>query len=256
MTPGQRDATGGRNQLGRASRIVAAMAESGAADLGVREIAALTAMAPSTVHRLLRDLCDLGLVSVEAGARYGIGVEAHRLAGLVTAETWPVATARARLVRLHRSSGGIVVVTHYDPRRRQVTHARPVGGTVPAQLLMPAHRWLPARTGAAALAILAFRPEAETEEAVSSSGPSAGELRERLARIHGCGYAADDAAEVSVVAVPVPEPEGPPRSGIAVLRAPRPVDAAGPADLVPALQETAIAVARDLAGRGGLFRIT
>jgi DNA-binding IclR family transcriptional regulator len=251
-----------RNQLAKAFRILAVMAESGATDLGVREIASMAPMAPSTVHRLLGDLSELGVVSAEPGSRYTLGLEIRRLAGLASAESWPEAVARQRLARLHDKTRGMVVTTHYDSSRRQVTHSAAVGGPLPVRFLMPANRWLPDDVGAAALAIRAFQPGVDEEpqgagcEALSP-GPSA-VLSDQLEQIRADGYAISRGPTVYgavVVAAPIPGAGAAPRASLAVVRPVPEHDERDLPELVDALRATADAVAGDLAAHGGPVRL-
>jgi IclR family transcriptional regulator, acetate operon repressor len=160
----------GRQPLVRALKLMATMVDSADDQWGVRDLARLTGMAPSTVHRLLATLQELNFVTLDAvTGRYSLGIEYLRLA-LKTASTLTIAdAARPYLRSLSNSFDESAFLALYNARRHAMMFVAATESTHEVRYVVRLHTWMPIHVGASGLAILAFLPPAARAEALAAA---------------------------------------------------------------------------------------
>jgi IclR family acetate operon transcriptional repressor len=187
-----------RNPVTRAFRILGWMAgaEGDAWPLG--EIAAGVGMHPATVHRVLGQLVEDGLVRQAPGTgAYGLGLEFLRLAWLASGRESLRDVAEPELRALTADTGETSWLGLYEPSRRQMLFAASVESEQPIRQVRPVNEWRPVHGGASGRALLAFLPEAEREAVLAGpldavtehtiTDPDA--LRGQLDEVRERGYA-------------------------------------------------------------------
>jgi DNA-binding IclR family transcriptional regulator len=187
-----------RNPVTRAFQILGWMsgAEGDAWALG--EIAAGVAMHPATVHRVLGQLVEDGLVRQDpATGGYGLGLEFLRLAWQASGRASLRDVAEPHLRALTADTGETAWLGLYDPGRRQMLFAAAVESPQQIRHVRPVNEWLPVHGGASGRALLAFLPESERETVLAGelapvtentvTDPDA--LRRLLAEVRRRGYA-------------------------------------------------------------------
>jgi DNA-binding IclR family transcriptional regulator len=191
---------GARNPIGRAFAILSWMAGRTDGPWGVRELAKGVEMNPSTVHRLLGQLEEEGLVRQDdgGGSGYRLGTEFLRLAW-TAAGTHPLRTAALPHLRdLVEASGETATLGLYDPVRQQTCVVAVVESDEPFRYVSTLHEWRELHTGASGRAVMAFLPELERAEVVRRTRlapateytiTSAAELERVLASVRARGYA-------------------------------------------------------------------
>ncbi len=164
--------------------------------LGTRESARLLGISPSSAHRLLKTLADLGLLEQdETTGGFGPGLELYRLAAALLASSNLGQAARQPMQRLATKTGEAVFLCVRSGHSRMLLDA----ATGPRQLqylLYPGEE-VPLYVGSSGLAILAWLPEDEIECILggelrryspnSITEPEA--LRQALQTIRSQGYA-------------------------------------------------------------------
>jgi DNA-binding IclR family transcriptional regulator len=155
-----------RDPLSRGIQLLATMVDAGSEPYGVRQVAKMIAVSPSTAHRLLSDLEMLGMVAQLPDGRYQLGLEFHRLAWKSTARFPLREVAREVLEALTRDTGESSFLAVYDRQRRQMMFAVSVESANPLRYVVELNTWLPVHAGASGLAILASLPETEWREIV------------------------------------------------------------------------------------------
>jgi DNA-binding IclR family transcriptional regulator len=187
-----------RNPVTRAFRILGWMAGADGEAWPLGEIAAGVEMHPATVHRVLGQLVDDGLVrQVPGSGAYGLGLEFLRLAWLASGRGSLRDVAEPELRALTADTGETSWLGLYEPSRRQMLFAASVESPQPIRQVRPVNEWRPVHGGASGRALLAFLPEAEREavlagplEPVTSNtvtDPDA--LRRQLGDVRKRGYA-------------------------------------------------------------------
>ena len=186
-----------RNPVTRAFRILGWMAGAAGEAWPLGEIAAGVGMHPATVHRVLGQLVEDGLVRQTAGGAYGLGLEFLRLAWLVSGRESLRDIAEPELRALTADTGETSWLGLYEPSRREMLFAASVESPQPIRQVRPVNEWRPVHGGASGRALLAFLPEAEREAVLA--GPldavtpntvtDAAALRRRLDEVRKRGYA-------------------------------------------------------------------
>jgi DNA-binding IclR family transcriptional regulator len=191
-----------RNPVDKTLRALSWLAETAQPQVGVRQLAAAMNIAPSSAHRILMALSEAGFVRQDGRTqRYALGNEFYRLSQLAVAKA-PVGEASvAAMRRLVDTCGESALLCLYDERRRQVTFAAAVNAAragAPGGQGIELNRWLPVRTGASGLAVLAYLDEGEAHGIVQRShtpacgGPHAFDpdrFRSEIAAVRRQGYA-------------------------------------------------------------------
>jgi DNA-binding IclR family transcriptional regulator len=178
-----------RDPVKRSLALLSALADGGQGDYGVRELAALTDAAPSTVHRLLGALRDVGWVQAADG-RYRVGAEFRRLARRVLSEVKLESVAIPHLRRLVEEADESAILGVFDPASFRYALVLSIDAGHPLKYVQELHQWVPAHVGATGLAICAALPVderaaylAETEFAVyTEHTPASAEAVEAVCR--------------------------------------------------------------------------
>lgn len=157
-----------RDPIGKVLRAVSWLAEAPATEIGVRQFATAMKIAPSTAHRLLKALAEAGFVRQNGDSqRYNLTVEFFRLSKLGVAKE-PIKQAGSEdLQRLVDTCHESVLLCLYDEQRQQLIYSSPVDSVGADKSTIKLNKWLPVRTGASSLAILAFLQESEAQSIIS-----------------------------------------------------------------------------------------
>jgi DNA-binding IclR family transcriptional regulator len=164
--------------------------------VGTRESARLLGISPSSAHRLLNTLADLGLLEQDASAgSFGAGLELYRLAATLLSSSNLGQAAREPMRLLARDTGEAVFLCVRSGSRRILLDA----ATGPRQLqyLLRPGEEVPLHVGSSGLAILAWLPEDEIERILGGDLPAYSPntisqpeaLRQALRTVHSQGYA-------------------------------------------------------------------
>ncbi|MGH7611706.1 MAG: IclR family transcriptional regulator [Candidatus Dormibacteria bacterium] len=181
-----------RNPLGRTLRLLTWMADRGAADYGVRELAGAVHMAPSTVHRSLGALQDEGLVESDgASGRYRLSLGFYRLALRGASQVPLLDLALPQLREAAKTGGETALLALYDPLQLAAMFVAQVPSRHTVQVRTDLYEWFPLPASAAGQAILAWlEPEVLVSVvAASRPKPDASRLAETLAAVRGRGFA-------------------------------------------------------------------
>ena len=153
-----------RNPIARAFRVLAWMATSPDQGHGARAIAANVDMAPSTVHRILAMLQEVGLVRRDTpDGGYTLGLEFVRIASQVASQLPLRATALRAITDLVEACDETALLGVYDPQRMEMIYIATVETRHPVRYFVDLYQWLPLAAGAGGLAILAFLPKKQQD---------------------------------------------------------------------------------------------
>jgi IclR family transcriptional regulator, acetate operon repressor len=167
---GSPEPTERRNPLQKAFRILAWAADREEAAWGVREVARELGMAPSTAYRALSALEAAEIVYVDpASGQYRLSLEFFRLASRVAADVPIRRAAIPRLAEVVELTGETAYLGVYDQTRMKLMYVDLVESPHPVQYTMARYEWLDLYAGAGGLGVLSFLPEAEIEQALSST---------------------------------------------------------------------------------------
>lgn len=159
-------------------------------ELGLTQLASVTGLNKSTVHRLAQTLVSLGLLEQNEQTRaYRLGVEILRLSDIVKSSLDIRKEARSALRQLREKTGETVYLMLL--RDRAAVCAERIEGWHPMRdLSTPPGSVVPLHVGAGGSAILGAS-DPETLEIVASgiSAESEAALRRRVAYAHDHGYA-------------------------------------------------------------------
>ncbi len=154
-------------------------------------------MTPSTVHRLLAQLEEEGLVRREGEGRYRLGLQFLRAAWLAAGARTLREIADPFLRTLVAEAGETAILAQYEPGRREACVVATVESAQPVRFVSDVSEWRSLHAGAIGRAILAFLPEAE-REAIITAGLQAmttktltdrGALERELEATRARGYA-------------------------------------------------------------------
>lgn len=203
-----------RHPLARGIEIITLMIDGGDHSYGVRELGNRLGVSPSSAHRLLGDLEELGMVFRTSAGNYRLGMEFLRLAWTASTRFPLREAADDVLAELTERSGESSFFGLYDEQRRRMMFAASADSAHPLRYTLPTGVWLPLHAGASGLAILAFLP-ADVQAEVAAGGLDAltertlvdgSGLAERLARIRRDGYAISHGERIAgaiAIAAPV-----------------------------------------------------
>lgn len=179
----------------RAVRLLQYVALSGE-PVGTRESARVLAISPSSAHRLLRTLSDLGVLEQDdLTSDFRPGLEFYRLAANVMASSGLTQAARSPMKRLARETGEAVYFSLRHGDKRVVIDSVP--GWRQLQYTLPLGEEVSLHVGSSGLAILAWLPETELEALIERGLPGHSsrtitdpqELRRSLQLVRSQGYA-------------------------------------------------------------------
>jgi DNA-binding IclR family transcriptional regulator len=151
-----------RKPISKTLRALSWLAESSTPEVGVRQLAAAMNIAPSSAHRILLALSEAGFVRRDGRTqRYALGNEFLRLSHLAITKA-PLRQAGAEAMRrLVENCDESALLGIYDDGRQEMIYAASVDSKHSSQRVIQLNKWIPVRTGASGLAILAFLKEAE-----------------------------------------------------------------------------------------------
>lgn len=188
--------------VNRVIRLLAALAD-GPESTTVGQLAQMTDLPTSTVHRLLQLLRDEGVVQQEMNSHtYVIGAEFYRISSRVASSLKLDTVARPFLESLAGQFDETILLGQHLPTRHAYHFIARADGTDVLQYRIQLHRPLALAWGAAGKAILAFLPEDQIEETFALHGPSPisgaplphlDDISSELARIRQQGYCATNA---------------------------------------------------------------
>jgi DNA-binding IclR family transcriptional regulator len=158
-----------RNPIAALTRVLDAMATMDQPTVGLRELARMLGAPPSSVQRTLESAEELGLVTAAEG-QWELGWELFRLASIVQARH-PYQGAAKVLDELRARTGETALLAVYDPRRRERMFVAASQSRQSVRFVPELLSWLPMHAGASALAILAYRPEAERQALYAQGSP-------------------------------------------------------------------------------------
>ena len=156
-----------RNPIDKALKALSWLAESPAAEVGVRELAAAMKISPSSAHRILLALSEAGFVGQDSKTqRYALGVEFLRLSHLAIAKA-PIRQAGIEAMRrLVDVCNETALLGIYDSVRQEMFFAASVESAHSLRYVVELNKWIPVHTGASGLAIMAFLEEDEFQSIV------------------------------------------------------------------------------------------
>src|SRR5690554_5224126 len=110
-----------RDPISKALKALAWLVQETEDDVGVRELAVALGISPSSAHRLLTALTEVGFVRQdERTARYSLGLEFLRLCHLTTARMPIRQAALPHMHTLAEQCGETVLLGLYDRERHQM----------------------------------------------------------------------------------------------------------------------------------------
>lgn len=184
-----------RDPIGKAIAVYRTMCESPEKAWSITELATATGLVASTAYRAVSALLTQGLVEQdETTLRYGIGVEAQRLARRVSASRSLAQVAEPYLEKLSADLKATSLLGVYDRQNgKRMTFALQLHGPDPLRYVVPLNEWLPLHRGATGLAILAHIDPRVSEqildEVSKTEGISVRDLRRQLIEVRKKGYA-------------------------------------------------------------------
>jgi IclR family acetate operon transcriptional repressor len=199
--------------------------EDGPPTMSLTDLARRTKLSPSTTHRLLRALCDAGLLRQNTdNDHYGLGARLVVL-GERAAAGLGLAAARQVLDRLARMSGESVNLGLRDGDEVLVLMC--IASTQRLRFDQEAGSRIPVHASAMGKVLLAFDPRPDDvlrslprlARLTGSTITSRTALRDELDDVHGRGWAVNDQERdpgVRTVAAPVLDRDGSARAAIAV----------------------------------------
>lgn len=188
-----------RDPIAKAFEAIVRLVESNKAQLGVRELAALMHISPSSAHRILLKLVETGFVTQERGGqRYGLGVEFFRIAQLSSGKLSLRDISLPAMRRLAQEFNETVLLAVYDSARREMFFSASVESTHPLRYVIEMNKWMAIHASASGFAILAFLGDEEVETIIKETHLSpltpnsitdAALVKLELAKVRRQGYA-------------------------------------------------------------------
>ncbi|APZ50802.1 IclR family transcriptional regulator [Salipiger abyssi] len=149
--------------VARAIRILQVFAEADG-DLSIKELSAITGLAPSTSHRLLHLLAEDDIITLDADhKRYRIGPEFLRIASLVAGRTGLAEIAQPFMERVAETANETCVIVRYLRARGQITVVGACNSANPLQYRTELFSTRSPLWGATGQSVVAFLPRAEQE---------------------------------------------------------------------------------------------
>lgn len=185
---------------GTVSRVIALLAclADGEHDGSLTSIAQRVNLPPSTAHRLLHLLTEMGIVHYdEKQRRYAIGWELFRIAGLVSRKLRITELARPALEQIVAECNETAVLSLYVPEQEVMMFAELVDSRQPLRYSIPLYVHFPLEWGASGRVMLAYLPSDVRDRLVAQAAAAPGtgqpldpaELDYDLGRIREQGYA-------------------------------------------------------------------
>lgn len=241
--------------LARAMSVLKTIAARGADGARVADISASTGLHRVTVHRLLLDLAQEGLVEQDASRSYHLGAEAWLL-GVAANRRFDLARiGEPAIERIERETHDTVYLLRRIPHA-VLCVARRDGSYPIKSLVMDVGGRYPLGVGAGGLAVLAFMPKADIESALKdvqhqlSAYPhvTTARVKQLLRKTQKVGYAYWPGliSEAHVVGVPIRNSAGEPIGALSCAAIKERLQGARRRRIVALLSEEAEAIGRQL----------
>jgi DNA-binding IclR family transcriptional regulator len=203
LTAGQaslEDETGGTAAVGVVSRVVGLLrsfAEAGGS-VSIKQLSGELGLAPSTLHRLLEQLVEAGMIERAPHRRYRVGAEFSRIGALAARKAGVLRLARPVLEDVARETAETCMLGMLLPQTLTMMFVDKVPAAQPLPYEVRVHRTRSLLWGATGLCILAWLGQQELEDVLrrgelspvnGRSPPQGVVLAERLARIRARGFA-------------------------------------------------------------------
>ena len=160
-----------RKPVSKALQALYWLVEMSQPEIGVRQLAAAMNIAPSSAHRVLATLADAGFVSRDIKSqRYALTPEFFRLSHRAVTMSPVRQIGLAALQRLAAVCRESVLLGLYDDIRQEMIFVARIDSASASSHAIPMNEWLPIRTGASGLAILAFLDEDTRHSVIERSG--------------------------------------------------------------------------------------
>jgi DNA-binding IclR family transcriptional regulator len=169
--------TSKRNLTSKSLRALSWLAESETSEVGVRQLATAMRIAPSSAHRVLLALSDAGFVTRDCDTqRYALGPEFLRLVRCASVKAPQRQLGAAAMQRLVDRCGESALLVRYDDTRQEMIFDAAVDAARSARSTIRLNTWMPVRTGASGMAILAFLDDGEVQSIIrrAKASPSQG----------------------------------------------------------------------------------
>jgi DNA-binding IclR family transcriptional regulator len=175
-------------------------------EIGVNQLAEQVNLAPSTVHRLLKLLCDEGIAEWNPTTRgYSAGPGLYRIGARVVANMQLPQIVTPFVQRLAERYNETILFGLYLPTQRAMSFAARADGSQALQYRIEMNTPLPLLWGASGKVILAELPddeiarihaEGEASPAAGQDVPDLASLMTELHTIHAAGVAVTDSEKL------------------------------------------------------------
>lgn len=156
-----------RNPVAKSLKALACLVEYPQSEVGVRELAGVMNLAPSSAHRLLVGLSEAGFVRQNAdNGRYELGLEFLRLAHVAGRKSPLHQRALPHMHALVEACNETALLGIYDPSRQEMLFAASVESSHQLRYAIELNSWCPIYAGASGLAILAFLEESQIQAVI------------------------------------------------------------------------------------------
>ncbi|HEV7265475.1 MAG TPA: IclR family transcriptional regulator [Falsiroseomonas sp.] len=191
---------GGAAGVSVVSRVVGLLrsfAEAGAS-VSIKELSSELGLAPSTLHRLLEQLIESGMIERAPHRRYRVSAEFSRIGALAARKTGVLRLARPVLEEVARETAETCMLGMLLPQTLTMMFVDKAPAAQPLPYEIRMHRNRSLLWGATGLCMLAWLRPQELEDVLARgelspvngrSPPVGAVLAERLARIRARGYA-------------------------------------------------------------------
>jgi IclR family transcriptional regulator, acetate operon repressor len=210
-----------RDPLSKAFQLITWMVEQEPehTSWGIREMATVLGLPPSTIYRVLVSLERLGLVESDDTSRYRLGMDFFRLAWRATARLPVHRAALGPMRELVAATNETALLGLLDPARLEMMYVAQVESRQALRYVVDMYEWLPLHAGAGGLGILAFLDERAWQEVIGRGLPAftdrtitdAERLVEQLREIRASGHVVFRGGRISGavgIAAPVYGPLG------------------------------------------------
>lgn len=228
MMSAHRERQGGVQAVRRAGALLRALARAPASGSRLKDLAEGTGLDRATVLRLLRTLCDEGLVEQDAASRlYHLGLDFFSLAAIASNRYDIHDLAHEALLSLADELGGSVFFSLRSTHDAVCVDAH--AGRYPLKTLaMDIGARLPLGAGATGIALLAALPDDEisnivthNEARLSRHGVTRERVDDAIQRFRQVGFAFDDGfGRLHAIAVALPDRRGRPLTAFTVAASP------------------------------------
>jgi DNA-binding IclR family transcriptional regulator len=151
---------------------------------GVRDLAKHLDLPVSTLHRLLYQLQDEGIIKYnEQLNKYGIGIELIRISAIVSNETDIKKITKPFLQKLVSKYNETFCLVLYDKKRRRIIWADKINGPQPLQYVINIGELQPVPYGSSGKSIMAFLDESDIQKICEEEHFSADQVQELLKQL-------------------------------------------------------------------------